>query len=76
MLARLMASHSRLLWGHSVSESIIASAGLVQVGADGSQQHLWSTSDAGMAEEQSLLTTARSITTVLVALGVRKALSL
>ena len=69
-LAGLMASHSRLLWGHSVSEWIVPSAGLIQVYTDGRQRHLWSTADANAAAEQSLLSTARLITTGLVVTAV------
>lgn len=68
-LARLLASHSRLLWGHAVTQGLVARAGLVRVHANGTQAHLWSTTSDDSAEE-SILAAARQITSVLVGLGV------
>ena len=65
-LSGLLASHSRLLWGHSVSEHIVPSAGLVQVLDGGEQRHLWSTKDANAEAERTLVSTARSVTGMLV----------
>ena len=70
-----MAAHSRLLWGRAATQGIVASAGLVQVHADGSQSPLWSTTSDDK-EEQTIILAARRITSAFVLLGIGLACAL